>query len=489
MADDIWKNDFLGRDKDAEFLYRLAIGRNEENVRNNKGSFVLNIDAAWGQGKSFFLNAVYETVKARKHPAVFINAWQYDFVDDPFAICVAALDRYFKSIQEQKEITKTEKFQKGLKTVRSQFLNITWTLGKAVVKKAINKVAENGVEEVASIFDANENTNGGEKNFADEMAEAITEEMKLFSDAAIDKFAQRQIDTINETQESLTIFQKGLGLIIEAIGESKKHELPMFIFIDELDRCRPTYAISMLERIKHIFDVPNVVFVLATDTESLGHSIKAVYGNEFKSREYLGRFFNRTYILPSASTSTIILSMLQERGTDVRRWSFLTDNQSLQDASVFLDLTAGVFNLEIRPTKQAVEILMDITSAWDGKLPIELTYLFCFICYFVKTGKINATDMNAVINTNSQHWRAMARQQQVKYRDVLTKVAGLAKISVREGLNEADVAISNQGNVVNRYIFDLMRKEYEHAQSTNTLERAPTFANYAEMILHSRNLS
>lgn len=488
MAKDIWKDDFLGRDGDAEFLYRLAIGRNEENVRTKKGSFVLNIDAPWGQGKSFFLNAVYETVKARKHPAVFINAWQYDFVDDPFAICVAALDRYFKSIQEQKEITKTEKFQKGLATVRSQFLNITWTLGKAVVKKAINKVAENGVEEVASIFDSRENADSEEKNFADEMAEAVTEEMKLFSDAAIDKFAQRQIDVINETQESLTIFQNGLGLIIEAIGESKKHKLPMFIFIDELDRCRPTYAISMLERIKHIFDVPNVVFVLATDTESLSHSVKAVYGNDFKSREYLGRFFNRTYVLPTVSSEKIIFNMLKDRGVDTEKWSLIASGNELEKIATFLDLTGDVFHLGIRPKKQAVEILLDITSAWDSVLSLELTYLFSLICCFVNVGKADEATLTSLINNNSAKWRYEWRGEKGKYRDLLTRLLSNEKITVQEMLNQADNTVSQRGDVTNVYLYEFARKEFDYANRNALLNGAPSLSKYTDLVIHARQL-
>jgi hypothetical protein len=72
----------------------------------------------------------------------------------------------------------------------------------------------------------------------------------------------------------------------------------VFIFIDELDRCRPTYAIEMLETVKHLFDIPNFIFVLSTDTSQLQHSIKAVYGHDFDSHEYLSRFFEQRLTLP-----------------------------------------------------------------------------------------------------------------------------------------------------------------------------------------------
>lgn len=65
------------------------------------------------------------------------------------------------------------------------------------------------------------------------------------------------------------------------------------VLVDELDRCRPNYAIEMLEVIKHFFKTDNFVFVVATDTDQLVHSIAAVYGAGFDAAQYLKRFFDR----------------------------------------------------------------------------------------------------------------------------------------------------------------------------------------------------
>ena len=81
---------------------------------------------------------------------------------------------------------------------------------------------------------------------------------------------------------------------------------PIFILIDELDRCRPDYAISLLEIVKHIFDIKNFVFIIATDTDQLQHSIKNVYGNDFSANDYLGRFFHRRFTLKSPELNELI---------------------------------------------------------------------------------------------------------------------------------------------------------------------------------------
>ena len=84
---------------------------------------------------------------------------------------------------------------------------------------------------------------------------------------------------------------------IETVIAQKKLQYPAFIFIDELDRCRPSYAVEMLETIKHIFDIKGIIFVVATDTEQLQHAVKAIYGEGFDARLYLGRFFNSRFSL------------------------------------------------------------------------------------------------------------------------------------------------------------------------------------------------
>ena len=72
---------------------------------------------------------------------------------------------------------------------------------------------------------------------------------------------------------------------------------PLIFIIDELDRCRPTFAIELLERVKHIFDVPNMVFVLGINRAELCKSLQSIYG-EIKADVYLRRFFDMEFILP-----------------------------------------------------------------------------------------------------------------------------------------------------------------------------------------------
>ena len=72
---------------------------------------------------------------------------------------------------------------------------------------------------------------------------------------------------------------------------------PLVFIIDELDRCRPTFAIELLERVKHIFDVPNIVFVFGINRDELVKALQSVYG-EIDADVYLRRFFDMPFVLP-----------------------------------------------------------------------------------------------------------------------------------------------------------------------------------------------
>ena len=86
---------------------------------------------------------------------------------------------------------------------------------------------------------------------------------------------------------------------------------PLVIFIDELDRCRPTYAIELLETVKHLFSVDNVVFILGLNRVELAHSVRAVYGEQFKAERYLSRLIDIDVNLPRPDTAKFVDSIME----------------------------------------------------------------------------------------------------------------------------------------------------------------------------------
>ncbi len=354
---DAWENpqDLLDRKKYADFLTNYLAAKDH--------SFVLNLNASWGMGKTYFLSHWNHSIKGI-YPTVYINAWESDFSDDPLLSVIAGIHDELKDSLPS-ELKTLKGFSEKLKAGGHFLRSIAPTITKGLVKKAL------GDEEGQAILDASP--------FSAEDLAGIAEKsmgMLLGDHAAKIK--------------SMEGFRTALGELVDSVtsGELKK---PLFIFIDELDRCRPTYAIELLETVKHLFSVKGVVFVIATDSSQLQHSIRAIYGNEFDGAEYLRRFFDQEYILPDPDyiayctflSSTFPhaekLEFMAFRPWDIdgargRRPDSWTSNDSMAS---FLAMYSKHFKLSLRSIEQVVirleSILENSDKIWIG--PIILLFL------------------------------------------------------------------------------------------------------------------
>lgn len=105
-------------------------------------------------------------------------------------------------------------------------------------------------------------------------------------------------ELIKEQSKTAVHVEEFKKAILEKLGQAAinfNKKKPAFIFIDELDRCRPIYAIELLERVKHFFELEDCRFIVASDSTQLAHSVRAVYGEKFYSERYLSRFFDAEF--------------------------------------------------------------------------------------------------------------------------------------------------------------------------------------------------
>lgn len=85
-----------------------------------------------------------------------------------------------------------------------------------------------------------------------------------------------------------------------------EHGDRLIVFIDELDRCKPTFAVKLLERIKHYFSNPKITFVFSTNILELGNTIKKMYGSDFDSDRYFDKFFDLRLSLPEIDNNSYL---------------------------------------------------------------------------------------------------------------------------------------------------------------------------------------
>ena len=180
-------------------------------------------------------------------------------------------------------------------------------------------------------------------------------------------------------------------------------DYPAFILIDELDRCRPSYAVEMLETIKHIFDIPKVVFVLATDTEQLQHAIKVIYGEGFDAQSYLGRFFQRRYTLPAVTKIFFVEQCLLGRNVELNKNHFwpVSENNDLL-IKVITELCER-YAVSLRRIEQLIDRVIAMTAYYKGreKLNVILLIFLCLLSDIDVSTYSKYISGNGVMNVDS----------------------------------------------------------------------------------------
>src|SRR5690606_32737764 len=132
---------------------------------------------------------------------------------------------------------------------------------------------------------------------------------------AAEKFTQDQIDSYTEAKRSVVSFRKELNDIAQSLyGDDSR--LPLVFIIDELDRCRPTHAVRLLEIVKHFFSIDRIAFVIALDPEQLGHSVRTLYGQEMDVDGYLKRFFDLELNLPIPGSDEFLNAQFSRFGLE-----------------------------------------------------------------------------------------------------------------------------------------------------------------------------
>ena len=239
------------------------------------------IDGGWGTGKTEFCQKLIRLMQ-QQHPdyqPVYIDAFRSDHSGEPL---LALLAEIIKSCTPEdtdgqpserkrltREISKLVKF--GIKTG-------TNALSHYFLKQSMDDLAEE-FRQITS-----------DEQEAKNAAEVVTDVAAKITDYTIDATVEALLKEQIEAEKNLETLKSCLKKLAA--------ENPIILFIDELDRCRPDYAVDMLEVIKHVFDVENVKVVLVTNTKQLRAAINHRYGAEVDAQKYLDKFLKYSFALP-----------------------------------------------------------------------------------------------------------------------------------------------------------------------------------------------
>ena len=269
---EIAQNDVLDRNKIIVNFIRL--------LASIEGHYSIALDARWGSGKTFFVKQtervlrqlfrdktyyeveenpllcsrfenLFKMEEIKSHPmmTLYYDAWQHDNQQDALLSLVFELIKVIPSNDPRlkTELTKSDNVQKSIVPIVQGMLDHFTGIDLKSITRAINDPAGDVLQKIRN---------------------------------------QENLISL------LTSFFKNL-----LPDDSTR----LVIFIDELDRCRPDYAVQMFERIKHYMQSDQIIFVFSVNIEQLQHTIKHYYGDDFEASSYLDRFFDFHVTLPTPS--------------------------------------------------------------------------------------------------------------------------------------------------------------------------------------------
>jgi len=306
FAGDLFQNRRSLADQLTRYFHRLQKGA------------VIAMDAPWGSGKTWFGRhwKKYLEEEERDYSCLYIDAFRQDYVDDPFMLLTAEL---LKLIDDK---DKGDFKEKATKVMRA----IAPVMGKATV------------DILGRVLIGNTNLSG---NLASVGQGLVTDGAD-----AVSTYLTSRLDNYAAEKKSLEEFRLALAEFTE------KQEKPVVIFVDELDRCRPDFAVHLLEYLKHFFDVENLIFVLLMNRPQLEGAIRGIYGQECDAEIYLGKFVNLFVSFPDRANERYSIQTQYVHEVAGRINMLLT-----QHHQCFVEYLAGFatwFDLSLRQIEQAV---------------------------------------------------------------------------------------------------------------------------------------
>ena len=331
-----FENCKLGRKQYADILTKV--------ICQSQGG-VLAIDGGWGSGKTTFVKMWKQNLVNQDFSVLYFNVWENDFVEDPMVGLVGQL----------REMCQSEESKANFKEIVAMAGKVMAGIFPAVMK---------GVVKQCLGADAVEIVNAAASTMADSFGKVI--------------------DEYTNQCQSMIEFRKALERLVKSATQNGK---PLIFMIDELDRCNPSFAVKVLERVKHLFNVPNVVFVLSINKKQLCHSICGYYGSEkLNAEEYLKRFIDVEYKLPTPDVKKFVTYLYDAYGfneffdSELRRRNFPRDT----DKANFLRMACLLFEAKRFNLRQMEKIYAHIRLSlltFDYNmyvLPELVLLLMCF---------------------------------------------------------------------------------------------------------------
>jgi len=281
-------------------------------IKTQTRPFVVALNGEWGTGKTFFLERWQKQMATElgSDNVIYYNAWKDDFFDDPLVPLLSSIMRSVKDDELHKKVSES-------------FKELAYRNAQSLTAKFTGIV------------------------------------LPEFGDSVLQVY-EDQTKTMTRLRDALT----------DLVNKRQSKNNPLVLIVDELDRCRPDFAVATLERTKHVFDIPGLVFIYGINRHQLCKSIASLYG-DIDAEEYIRRFFDIDFMLPSVNAHGYA--------------SYLADHYAissnmvrakLRDGNYFAkavsSLLGSLSNLSLRDIEQCTRIAAFVAiNMADGKTPFH----------------------------------------------------------------------------------------------------------------------
>jgi len=416
-----------GFDPEIDIFKRKAFGERLANlIQNSQDNPVLALDAEWGEGKTTFIRmwmSYIQNSRERKLKTIYFDAFENDYQKDPFLTLASEI---YSLIEDEDEVTKKEFKEKATGAVKS--------LMRGAIKIGVKTVS-------AGIIDGS-------------AVDSIEKELSNLIAGQVDSIVADKFKNIEVDKLALTNFKKYLEEFAKKIG----NENPIVFIIDELDRCKPDFALELLEHVKHLFSVKGITFLLITNRVQLEEMIKLKYGTGIDANNYLHKFVNVWMTLPRE------ILEYQDYGVDFLKYAL--SNMLEEDDKIKNDDILKVFEEIIkyyRPSLREIERILAYYAIihnmiGNDKYNYFYQYMISFVCYLKCC---NSIVLNKLDDISSEEF---------------IKITNLNKIEEYPNLNYLDT-------LKNIVIFDLSDDEIKQTMVENKDVYLDSFGRMPQNVL------
>ncbi|MBO5452502.1 MAG: hypothetical protein J6A69_00840 [Clostridia bacterium] len=258
-----YKNDSIERNTALHYFVEL--------LESLDGCTSISVNGKWGCGKTFFVKQAKMIIDSfnehtnnltKEEKTEILNTWRAFHITEKDRTLIPQVCVYYDAWQHDND--------------DDPLLSLVYEIYTNVENDYSFKKSKDCIEKCATIADLLSSKNYG---------------------AVINKLRESD-DPLTKVKENRSLTESINDFISSILPEQGDR---LIIFIDELDRCKPTYAVRLLERIKHYFSNKNVTFVFSVNLSELQHTVKQYYGAEFDASKYLNRFFDIPVTIPKAN--------------------------------------------------------------------------------------------------------------------------------------------------------------------------------------------